>query len=1051
MLYDCGAGGSFLGTDSFADLLKNNPDLTLEDVDDDFELADGSPLHVLGQVELPISIGLFKTTQYFIVADLGNIQGILGLDFIEDNDIQTRLKYGYFVVGDMTVSLHRDETKQCGRISHARTVTVPPRSIKVVNMRVRCTGDTTEGMIEPAKSLARTGLLVARSVASIKNGRVPIQIMNVHDTPIQIQPRRTPLGIFHPISNLVGIVSKTKDDSISFEDRLYTKADLPDHIKPTLEDTELTPDQESSAVKMILRYLDVFTGPNGEYGRTHLVKHTIDTGDHKPVRQPARRLTWARQEEADRQLDDMLEKGVAEPSQSPWSSPIVLASKPDGSIRFCVDYRQLNDLTRKDSYPLPRIDETLDQLAGAEWFCTSDLASGYWQVAMGDQDKAKTAFITRRGLFQFTVMPFGLANAPATFQRLMELVMHGLQWEHCLIYLDDIIVFGRNFDETLNRLEMVLGRLRGAGLKLKPTKCHWFKRSVKFLGHVVSAKGVQCDPDKLACIVNWHAPRTVREVRSFLGLVSYYRRFIPDCSTVMKPLLSLLRKKVRFVWNSLCEEAFENLKTALTSSPILAFPNRHDQFILDTDASDFGTGAVLSQLQDGVERVIAYGSHALNAAQQRYCTTKRELLAVHTYIHQFRHFLQGRHFLIRTDHSYLTWLKNFKNAEGMLGRWLMEIDIYDFKIEHRKGELHGNADGVSRRTKPTTCCPRPDCPDCKPLRDAKRVASVRAIDLVIKEDWSLVDARKWQREDLDIGKILQWMESSEERPSRRTVATHSRGVKALWNQWDQLTLRNGLLYRVWYPPHRNFNGAIPFHQLVAPKQIRQLILDELHNGVGGGHLGVEKTMGKLRQRFYWVGYKDDIYKWCRQCDTCAQNKMGPPRKRAPLQQIRVGHPLELIAIDVMGPLPETQKGNRFIVVVSDYFSKWTEAYAVRQHTAATVAEILVEQFMFRLGIPHQLHSDQGPEFDSALVHEVCKLLRIHKTRTTAYHPQSDGQVERANRTVRSMLTALVNEARDDWDNHLPYILFAYRASVHATTKCTQTFLCLIEKPICPLI
>ena len=229
-------------------------------------MADGSPLNILGQVELPIAIGLFETTQYFIAADLGDIHGILGLDFIEDNDIRPRLKYGYFIVGELTVSLHRNESKQCGRISHARTITIPPRSLKVVNMRVRSHGETTEGMIEPAKSLTRTGLLVARSVATVKNGKVPIQIMNAHDTPLQIQPRRTSLGIFHPVSNLVGLVAKSKDESITFEDRLYTKADLPDHIKPTLNDTELTPEQECCAVKMILRYQDVFTDPMGNMG-----------------------------------------------------------------------------------------------------------------------------------------------------------------------------------------------------------------------------------------------------------------------------------------------------------------------------------------------------------------------------------------------------------------------------------------------------------------------------------------------------------------------------------------------------------------------------------------------------------------------------------------------------------------------------------------------------------------------------------------------------------------------------------------------------------------
>ena len=368
-------------------------------------------------------------------------------------------------------------------------------------------------------------------------------------------------------------------------------------------------------------------------------------------------------------------------------------------------------MCRKDAYPLPRIDDTLETLGGAQWFCTMDLASGYWQIKMKDSDKPKTAFVTRKGLFQFTVMPFGLSNAPVSFQRLMDKVLAGLHWEQCLVYLDDIIVFGRTFEETLARLRCVMDWLQAAGLKLKASKCKWFQRSVQYLGHIVSSKGIECDPEKIATIKDWPTLRTVTQVRSFLGLASYYRKFIENFSETAHPLINLTRKGAKFHWTDQCQQAFEALKECLVTAPVLTYPMREGgDFILDTDASNHGMGAVLSQVQNGEEKVIAYASWALGKNQLNYCTTKKELLDVVTFVEHFRHYFHGRHCVVRTDHASFKWLTNFQDADGMLSRWLTKLDVYDYELVHRRGALHGNADGLSR--KPTHKCPRDDCPQC---------------------------------------------------------------------------------------------------------------------------------------------------------------------------------------------------------------------------------------------------------------------------------------------------------------------------------------------------
>ena len=380
---------------------------------------------------------------------------------------------------------------------------------------------------------------------------------------------------------------------------------------------------------------------------------------------------------------------------SHWSSTVVLVTKKDGGTRFCVDYRRLNDITVKDAYPLPRIDDTLDMLAGKQWFSTMDLASGYWQVSLSQESRLKTAFATHSSLFQFRVMPFGLCNAPATFERLMDRVLQGLRWSRCLVYLDDIISFGSTFDDALTSLTLIFERLQSHGLQLKSTKCQLFRSSVPFLDHIVGRRGLECDPTKIEDVKSWPVPDCLKSVRQFLEFVSYYRRFIPKFADIATPLVALTGKDVPFVWDVNCSSAFSVLRESLIHAPILAFPTETGQYILDTDASNFGLGGVLSQIQDDVERIVAYCSRTLRPSQRRYGTTKREMLAAVVMCIQFRSYLRGAKFTLRTDHKSLVWLHRFKDTEGMMGRWLHTLQQFHFSIIHRPGDDHGNADGLS--------------------------------------------------------------------------------------------------------------------------------------------------------------------------------------------------------------------------------------------------------------------------------------------------------------------------------------------------------------------
>lgn len=453
--------------------------------------------------------------------------------------------------------------------------------------------------------------------------------------------------------------------------------------------------EKSRIQDLISEFGSAFSTGNTDIGHCEVIKHRISTNDATPVYRRAYRIPYAKREDMDRQVNELLDQGIIEHSTSPWGAPALLVEKPDGSYRFVVDYRDLNRVTRVDPYPLPNISETLSELGSAKFFTVVDMASGYWQIEMHENDREKTAFNTPSGHYQWRRMPMGLVNSAAVWQRTADVILAGLLGKVCHVYLDDIMVYSSSFEDHLTDLRNVFRRIQAAGLKLKPSKCQFLRPEVKYLGHIVSAEGVRPDPGKVECVRDFPEPKTKTEVRQFLGLLSYYRRHIPNFAAQARPLTQLTTKKP-FHWGEAEQTAFSSMKMKLTEAPVLRFPDFSRPCTLATDASKVGVGAVLSQEFEGKEHPIAYASRQLNSAEQKYGATEQECLAVVWAVRHFRCFLYGRHFRIVTDCQPLKWLMSARDPSSRLARWNLLLQEYDFEVIHRAGTANQNADTLSR-------------------------------------------------------------------------------------------------------------------------------------------------------------------------------------------------------------------------------------------------------------------------------------------------------------------------------------------------------------------
>lgn len=754
--------------------------------------------------------------------------------------------------------------------------------------------------------------------------------------------------------------------------------DVVDHIR---SQPHLTRMQQTRLNALLERNLALIG--NG-LGCTDVTAHVINaTGP--PIKQRYYPLSPVMQAHVNKELDEMMKLGVIEKSKSPWSSPIVLVKKKNGDYRFCVDFRKLNAVTEKDGYPLPYVNHTLDKLKDAHYLSTVDIKSAYWQVPVSEESRKYTAFtVPGQGLFQFRRMPFGLHNAPATWQRLIDSVLGPELEPYVLVYLDDIVIVTKTFEEHLKILEEVFKRLRDAKLTISIEKCHFCRPELKYLGYVVDKNGLHCDPDKVKAMLEIPPPNTVKEVRSVIGTFSWYRRFIPDFSTLISPLTALLKKNRKFVWTEECETAFHKIKECLVTAPILNCPDYDLPFVVQTDASGYGLGAVLTQPHPDGDRVISYLSRSLTRQERNFSTTERECLAVLWAIEKLRPYLEGVPFTVITDHYSLVWLQNLQGPSGRLARWAVRLQQYDFKIVHRKGKNHIVPDTLSRSVPVIECLDRSE---------------------KVKDKW-----------------YCRMVEGVTEQPLK-------------YPQWR---VTNGLLFKYIKTNFPELSHEDNWKQVV-PREDRKKIVEEGHNPPTSGHMGVLKTFSRIAERFYWPKMKSDVAKFVRFCKICGAYKgemKGPKGLMTP--QPRALQPWEIISTDLIGPLPRSLQGNQYILVVTDHFSKFSLTFPLRKATAKQVSRRIEEEVFLIFGAPRTLMCDNGPQYRSAEFSSVMSRYGVSIRFNANYHPQAN-PTERYNRTLKTMLGMYVADNHRKWDISLAQVTCATRTAVHESTKHTPYY------------
>ncbi|CAF2908943.1 unnamed protein product [Rotaria sp. Silwood2] len=1044
-MLDTGATTSLI-SQSELDHIRHPP---IQQIQTTAVLGDGqTKITVNGAVELTITINDITTTITALVVHSLGAKLILGMDWCKLNNVNVNIGKKQVEINHPKYGITTTPFLDLGSVDvHlAECIILLPHHEHIVKMYVPISSANLVLFLPDREKCAKLNVQVSDAFVEIKDFSFYVCIYNPNKNIYKLA-NTIKLGSIHYQSNdemMYSILNPANQSSMTEQSA---------HLN-SIQTNEQQESSKSSLLENILQelvmhiddkyhrndFLSILRQNKHSFDNSKMTRaktkihHTINTGDHLPTSVRPYYKTVQQRKEVQQEVGMLLDQGILRPSNSPWSSPVLLKKKSDGTYRFLVDFRRLNSITKKDSYPQPSAEELLHRLAGHQYFTKVDLKSGYFQIPIHESDIPKTAIITQDGLYEFTVLAQGLMNAPPTFQRVMNELLANGRWDYVVVYLDDIVIFSKTIEEHKQHVADVLSTLHKANFQVSPAKCSIAVEKIEFLSHIVTSDKVEPSLDKIKAIANIAPPKTLSQANKFIGKVGYYRKFIRDFAKIAAPIHKVTNKtrtkRNEFRWGQEQQDAFEKFKSILTSAPLfLDFPNRSVPFILSTDASDLRIAGVLKQdTTDGL-KICYYKSRLLNDTESRYSTTEREALAIYWCLTELRNYIGDSEITIETDHKPLVNMHKKRNyGNRRIDNWLIHLqDLIPqiIEIKYRCGIDNIGPDYLTRyetidsdnqqqslsaitrsitKKAAASASSSPTVTEDHPITSTPLLKSTSILDLTLEK------IKVEQDNDTDIQLIISRIHAQK--------------------KMNNYVLYNSVLFRLITKKNDGTKSKVPY----LPVSMLNTLLEAFHDHPLSGHFGVQRTLHKIRTRFWWPNMRKSIEHYISSCQQC--KKFNIIRSKTPGHLKSFDPPTEVFQVlhmDFWGPVRTSSQGNRYVLVLTDNLSKYVIAKAMSNNTAKATAEFLMNEFIMIHGAPERLITDNGVHFNNTLMKTITAMMNTIHAFSASYHPQTNGQVERFNATFCTQLAKYYDENEDDWDDYLQSVVYAYNTGIHATT------------------